>query len=320
MEFTNLARYMAKVCETDFRYKDLDKVVLAIARAAVEIQHTIRTASLEGAIGATGTTNIQGEAVQFLDTSSSDAFVKTMTQCGHVSAIGCEEIKEAVIVGPHVPNSYIVQMDPLDGSSNIDVDISIGSIFGIWQDDADHKLLRPGREQIAALYTLYGPSTLLVIALENTVQGFTLNPASGKFELTHPDIQLPKSNNYYSINEGNFYRFDQATQNAVLQLKRKCSLRYVGSLVADFHRNLLKGGVFLYPKDSEHPNGKLRLMYEANPLSFIIEQAGGISSSGSQRILDIQPGSLHQRTPLLIGNKSAVNETLECLHEGDQGA
>ena len=175
--------------------------------------------------------------------------------------------------------------------------------------------MRPGREQVTALYILYGLSTLLVIALENTVQGFTLNPANGKFDLTHPDIQLSNNSSCYSINEGNFYRFDRATQNAVLQLRHKYSHRYVGSLVADFHRNLLKGGIFLAPKDSEHPNGKLRLMYEANPLSFIIEQAGGIASSGDQRILDIQPASLHQRTPLLIGNKSAINEILECLHE-----
>ncbi len=326
MEFTNLASYMKQACASEYRYQDLDKVVLAIARGVVEIQHTIRTASLEGAIGATGTTNIQGEAVQFLDTAASDTFVKAMTQCGHVAAIGCEEISEVVHVGTHSPRSYIVQMDPLDGSSNIDVDISVGSIFGIWQDDEDdeddedYKLLRPGRDQIAALYTLYGPSTLLVVALENTVQGFTLNPANGKFELTHPDIKPPQRSRYYSINEGNFYRFDHATQSAVLQLKHKFSLRYVGSLVADFHRNLLKGGIFLYPKDSEHPNGKLRLMYEANPLSFIIEQAGGIASSGDQRILDIQPSSLHQRTPLLIGNKNAIHDTLECLHEEYQSA
>lgn len=203
MTHTTLSSYMTEV-SAEPRYKDLDKVILAIAAGAIDIQAVIRVASLEGAIGDTGVINVQGEAVQVLDTLTSDTFVKVMSQCGHVAAIGCEEIENVVTVGSYSPHSYIVQVDPLDGSSNIDVAISIGSIFGIWKnaaEDAELKMLRPGRAQVAALYTIYGTSTLLVIALENSVQGFTLNPANGKFELSHPDIQLPEKPYCYSIGE-----------------------------------------------------------------------------------------------------------------------
>jgi fructose-1,6-bisphosphatase I len=317
MTFTSLSAYMAEVCCSKSRYKNLDKVVLAIAEGAIDIQNSIRFANLSGVVGSNGEVNVQGEIVQFLDTLASDTFVKTMTDCEQVSAIGCEEIDDIVLLKEPSPDNFIVQMDPLDGSSNIDVAISTGSIFGIWpslDDEHDNRsMLRPGNKQVAALYTLYGSSTLLVIALENSVQGFTLNPVNETFELSHQDIKLPSKSPYYSVNEGNFDRFDQPTQKAVAHLRSNYSLRYVGSLIADFHRNLLKGGVFLYPQDSAHPDGKLRLMYEANPLSYIIEQAGGSSSSGSGRILMIEPDSVHQRTPLIIGNTELVDEAIRLI-------
>ena len=316
-----LATYLKSLCDSNPRYKKLDTVVLAIANGAINIQHLVRLANLAGVVGSSGDINVQGEIVQILDTRASDTFVQTMTSCAHVAAIGCEEIERLVQVGINSKNSYIVHMDPLDGSSNIDVAISIGSIFGIWPGKTNVNkpqeitALLPGNQQIAAAYALYGSSTVLVLATENSVQGFTLNPDTNIFELTHTDIQLPKKCNYYSVNEGNYQRFDSGTQRAVSQLRDRFSLRYIGSLVADFHRNLLKGGIFLYPQDSTHAQGKLRLMYEANPLSFIIEQAGGTASSGTRRILDIQPDSLHQRTPLIIGNTMAVNDTVTVLGE-----
>ena len=196
--------------------------------------------------------------------------------------------------------------------------MSIGSIFGIWKRSpgepvTDSSLLRLGCEQVAAAYVVYGSCTALVVATLGSVQGFTFDPSDGMFRMTHPDIQIPQKNSCYSTNEGNFKKLDEATQAAIQQLRTSYSLRYVGSLVADFHRNLLKGGVFLYPGDPSGPEGKLRLMYEANPLGFIAEQAGGAASSGPQRILDIEPKRLHQRTPLIIGNKDVVEQTVAIM-------
>ena len=209
-------------------------------------------------------------------------------------------------------------MDPLDGSSNIDVAVSIGSIFGIWKRDENDTvtndyMLRPGNEQVAATYVVYGSSTVLVVATHNSVQGFTLDAVTDEFMLTHPDIQIPAECPYYSANDGNFKNWHDETQQAVTSLRDSLSLRYVGSLVADFHRNLLKGGIFLYPGDRKSPEGKLRLMYEANPLGFVAEQAGGAASTGYQRILDIVPKELHQRAPLILGNKDVVEATVAVI-------
>jgi fructose-1,6-bisphosphatase I len=235
-----------------------------------------------------------------------------------VAAIGCEEIERPVIVEDEVADGYIVLMDPLDGSSNIDVAVSIGSIFGIWQKRPgeavnESSLLRPGNEQIAAAYVVYGSSTVLVLATKNQVAGFTLDSDSGSFALTHPDIKIPEECPYYSTNEGNHKVLDEPTQNAIAVLRDKYSQRYVGSLVADFHRNLLKGGVFAYPADQNRKDGRLRLMYEANPLGFVAEQAGGAASTGYHRILDIVPTELHQRSPLILGNKNVVDEVVSVI-------
>jgi len=299
----------------------LEAVIMAIAEGARRIQQQVQQAALTDALGVTGEVNVQGEIVQRLDTASSDTFVETLSQSGHVAAIGCEEIEDPVIVEGEVADGYIVLMDPLDGSSNIDVAVSIGSIFGIWKRRPgetvnDDSLLRPGNEQVAAAYVVYGSSTVLVLATKNNVCGFTLDTESGTFAVTHPDIKIPADCPYYSTNEGNNKVLDEPTQRAIGLLRDKYSQRYVGSLVADFHRNLLKGGIFAYPADTNRKDGRLRLMYEANPLGYVVEQAGGAASTGYVRILDIIPKELHQRTPLILGNKDVVEATVSVISGG----
>ena len=299
----------------------LEAVIMAIAEGARRIQQQVQQAALTDALGITGEVNVQGEIVQRLDTASSDTFVEMLSQSGHVAAIGCEEIENPVIVEGEVADGYIVLMDPLDGSSNIDVAVSIGSIFGIWKRKPgetvnDDSLLRPGNEQVAAAYVVYGSSTVLVLATENNVCGFTLDTESGTFAVTHPDIKIPADCPYYSTNEGNNKVLDEPTQRAIGLLRDKYSQRYVGSLVADFHRNLLKGGIFAYPADTNRKDGRLRLMYEANPLGYVAEQAGGAASTGYARILDIIPKELHQRTPLILGNKDVVETTVSVISGG----
>ena len=315
---TTLQEYVAR---DKGQNQGLEAVIMAIAEGARRIQQQVQQAALTDALGVTGEVNVQGEIVQRLDTASSDTFVETLSQSGHVAAIGCEEIEDPVIVEGEVADGYIVLMDPLDGSSNIDVAVSIGSIFGIWKRRPgetvnDDSLLRPGNEQVAAAYVVYGSSTVLVLATENNVCGFTLDTESGTFAVTHPDIKIPADCPYYSTNEGNNKVLDEPTQRAIGLLRDKYSQRYVGSLVADFHRNLLKGGIFAYPADTNRKDGRLRLMYEANPLGYVAEQAGGAASTGYARILDIIPKELHQRTPLILGNKDVVEATVSVISGG----
>lgn len=299
----------------------LDSVIGAIADGAQKVHDHIQAAALENLLGETGEINVQGEAVQKLDATGSDIFVDVLRKCGQVAAVGSEEIEELVVTDNEKFKSFIVQMDPVDGSSNIDVAVTIGSIFGIWHRLPDELVteaaqMRPGREQVAAAYIVYGSSTVLVVSTLGRVDGFTLDLASNRFVHTHPNLKFPETCQYYSTNEGNLAKMDVPTQRAVSWLRKSHSLRYVGSLVADFHRNLLKGGIFLYPKDSENPEGKLRLMYEANPLSFVTEQAGGAAYSMRKRILDIKPEKLHQRTPLILGNESEVKKAFSIIgHE-----
>jgi len=309
----SLTDYMHTAWRDIPNLEGLSSVVSNIALGVQAIQAKVQLATLANVIGTTGEVNVQGEVVQILDEAASSTFVDVLSKSGKVAAIGCEEIETTVIVGDDDDKSYLVQMDPLDGSSNIDVAISIGSIFGIWKRTPNEPLsesamFRPGNEQVAAVYAVYGSSTMLIVAVKGSVQGFTLDPGSRDFLLTHPDVVLPEKCPYYSLNEGNFKKLPGTTQDAIAHLRDTYSLRYVGSLVADFHRNLLKGGVFVYPGDLESPQGKLRLMYEANPLGFIAEQAGGAASSGDSRILDIAPKTLHQRTPLIIGNAAVVQQ------------
>jgi fructose-1,6-bisphosphatase I len=313
-----LNEFVTSAFKGNVQYDGLDAVISAIAEGARQINLQVQAATLADVIGVTGETNVQGEIVQRLDTASSDIFVDVLRSSGRVAVIGCEEIEKPVIAGDDEKHSYMVLMDPLDGSSNIDVAVSIGSIFGIWRRNAsdpvtEDSLLRPGNEQVAAAYVVYGSSSIMVIATSNSVQGFTLDPETGSFAITHPDLRIPDACPYYSTNEGNFKALDESTQRAVTTLRDTYSLRYVGSLVADFHRNLLKGGIFLYPADLNRPGGRLRLMYEANPLGYVAEQAGGAASTGRQRIMDIMPEELHQRTPLILGNKDVVERTVAII-------
>jgi fructose-1,6-bisphosphatase I len=296
----------------------LDQVVKAIADGTRLVHEQVQSAALTDVLGETGDVNVQGEFVQKLDAFGSDIFVDLLGKSGRVAAVVSEEIEDPVVPGYGENQTFIVHTDPVDGSSNIDVAISIGSIFGIWarttDDEVSHDiLLRPGREQVAAVYSIYGSSTVLIIATRGSVNGFTLDTQQSDFFLTHPNIRMPNKCEYYSINEGNFKKLDDPMQAVVTNLREKYSLRYVGSLVADFHRNLLKGGIFLYPGDNKNPNGKLRLMYEANPLGFIAEQAGGAAFSADLPILDIQPLDPHQRTPLIIGNTDEVMTVVDTI-------
>lgn len=306
----------------------LESVLTAIAEGARRLESQIRGAALVGVLGSTGETNIQGEIVQRLDAASSDTFVEVLSDSGRVAIVGCEEIEAPVIVGDSPKHSYMVLMDPLDGSSNIDVAVSIGSIFGIWKRDPNapvtpDSLLRPGNEQVAAAYVVYGSSTVLTVATEGRVDGFTLDPSSGnlpggdsiggEFRLTSPDMNIPAKAPYYSVNDGNTARWEPGIVKAVDDLRPGRSQRYIGSLVADFHRNLLKGGIFLYTADSKNVDGRLRLMYEANPLGYIAEQAGGAVSDGKMRVLDVVPDRLHQRTPLIVGNRALVEQSVTTI-------
>ncbi|MFB3091990.1 MAG: class 1 fructose-bisphosphatase [Dehalococcoidia bacterium] len=313
-----LNEFVTSAFNGDARYDGLDAVISAIAEGARQVHQQVDAAALADVLGATGETNVQGEMVQRLDTASSGIFVDVLRNSGRVAIIGCEELERPVIIGDDAKHAYMVLMDPLDGSSNIDVAVSIGSIFGIWRrvpsdPVTEDSLLHPGHEQVAAAYVVYGSSTVMVTATRNSVQGFTLDPETGSFAITHPDLRIPEECPYYSTNEGNFKTLDESTQRAVTSLRDSYSLRYVGSLVADFHRNLLKGGIFLYPADRNRPEGRLRLMYEANPLGFVAEQAGGAASTGRQRIMDIMPEQLHQRTPLILGNKDVVEKAVAII-------
>ena len=293
-------------------------VVEAIASGAAAVEGLTRRAALLDMLGDTGETNVQGEIVQRLDAAGTEAFVTSLRDCGAVAALACEELEDAVYVGTEAGQRYLVLFDPVDGSSNIDVAVTIGSIFAIYRlaDGAqldESSLLRPGREQVAAVYVVYGSSTVLVAASAGRVEGFTLDPQTGGFEHSHAEIRIPEQCGAYSVNEGNAGNWEPQMQAAVAELREAYGLRYVGSLVADFHRDLLKGGVFLYPGDRKSPKGKLRLGYEANPLCYVAEQAGGAGSDGAMRILDRQPLELHERTPLIVGNADVVERVVSRL-------
>ncbi len=295
-------------------------VVGAIANGARQVDGLTRRAALAGVLGDTGEMNVQGEIVQVLDAAGTDAFVSSLRDCGAVAALACEELEDAVFVSDTSDHPYLVMFDPVDGSSNIDVAVTIGSIFAIYRrtDNSpvtEAALLRPGREQCGAVYVVYGSSTVLVVATEGRVDGFTLDPESGEFLHSHDEIRIPSQCAAYSVNEGNQSKWFPEMQAAVAELRADYGLRYVGSLVADFHRDLLKGGIFLYPGDVKSPGGKLRLGYEANPLCYVAEQAGGAGTTGTERILDVQPELLHQRTPLIVGNADVVERVVAKLAE-----
>lgn len=285
--------------------------------AAKLISREVNRAGLIDILGKTGAKNVHGEEVQKLDEFANSTIIRTMEHGGHLSGMASEEMDEIVKVDSIYPKgNYILLFDPLDGSSNIDVNVCVGTIFSIYKCDPGREVtlqdfLKPGVEQVAAGYILYGSSTMFVYTTGQGVHGFTLDPSVGEFLLSHQDIRIPEKGKIYSINEGNSRHWFPGTSLYIEKLKEKengYSARYIGSLVSDFHRNLLKGGIFLYPADRKSTKGKLRLLYEANPLSFIVEQAGGKSSTGDRRILEVVPEEIHQRVPLIIGSMSDVEE------------
>ena len=288
--------------------------------AAKIIAKEVAEAGLDNLLGKTGEINVQGEEVKKLDRFANDAFIRAFEYSGLVCTLISEEMEKPLHLAENLPEGkYILMIDPLDGSSNIDVDGAIGSIFSFYrrtedtQHDSSEALLRKGSEQIMAGYVLYGPSTMLVYTCGEGVHGFTLHPGIGEFLLSHESIKIPAKGKTYSVNEGNYNRWQPTQQQFVDYLReedrqtgRPYSARYAGTLVADFHRTILEGGIYLYPGNRDKPEGKLRLLYEACPLAFVVEQAGGRASTGNQRILDIQPEKIHQRVPLFIGSLQDV--------------
>ncbi|WP_025209489.1 class 1 fructose-bisphosphatase [Hippea sp. KM1] len=299
---------------------DFTLILEQIAFAAKIISREVNKAGLVNILGSIESKNVHGETQQKLDVYSNEQMVKALDPTGKVCAMASEEIEEMLPVSDKsLEGKYAVVFDPLDGSSNIDVNVSIGTIFGIYKrledEDCEKSLLQCGKNLVCSGYVIYGSSTMFVYTTGQGVNGFTLDPSIGEFLLSHPNIKIPEYGKIYSINESNYFRWPKGIQEYVNFIKqhpdRQYTLRWIGSLVADFHRNLLKGGVFLYPEDSKNKNGKLRLVYEANPMAFIIENAGGMATDGKQRILDIKPQSLHQRVPLIIGSKYEVEKYLE---------
>lgn len=316
--------------QADFQYAkgELSRLLRDIGIAAKIVNREVNKAGLVDILGEHGTMNSYGEKVKKLDVYANEQFIAALGAGGETCAIASEENDDLVPVTTDVSRNakYLVCVDPLDGSSNIDVNVSIGTIFSIYRrisTDAEltaKDFLQQGITQVAAGYVIYGSSTMLVYSTGKGVNGFTLDPSIGEFCLSHPDMKCPKTGTIYSINEGNYVQFPEGVKRYIKfcqeedkATKRPYSSRYIGSLVADFHRNLLKGGIFIYPSTAKSPEGKLRLLYECNPLAFIIEQAGGKASDGITRILDITPASLHQRTPLFIGSLDMVNKAEEMM-------
>lgn len=302
-----------------------------ISVAAKIVNRDVRRAGLVDIFGETGEVNVQGEVQQKLDRLAHTEFVRALRRGGECCLIGSEEHAEAIPLstGSGADGRYIVLLDPLDGSSNIDVNVSVGTIFSIYHldDDCEATLeaaLQPGNRQVGAGYVVYGSSTMLVYTTGDGVNGFTLDPSIGEFLLSHPNIQTPTTGTMYAINEGNYNSFEPGLREYIKWVqqpdkatRRPYSTRYIGSFVSDFHRNLLKGGIYIYPATQKSPNGKLRLMYEANPLAWIVEQAGGRATDGHQRILDKVPDALHARTPLYIGSDEMVR-TAEAFLQGQR--
>lgn len=309
---------------------ELSGLLRDIGLAAKRVNVEVNKAGLVDILGDTGGMNVQGEEVKKLDVYANDHFTDVLQRGISCAGVGSEEMDDFIAFEDEISrqSKYVCLIDPLDGSSNIDVNISIGTIFGVYRRVSERgtaatqaDFLQQGRSQIAAGYVIYGSSTMLVYATRRGVNGFTLDPSIGEFCLSHPDIKCPGQGTIYSVNHGNFFEFEEGVRKYIDQCQQKdrqeggpYTQRYSGSMVADMHRNLLKGGIFMYPGTTCQPGGKLRLLYECNPFAFILEVAGGVATDGKQPILDIQPATLHQRTPFFAGSREMMAELGGCLH------
>jgi fructose-1,6-bisphosphatase I len=310
---------------------ELSTILLQLGLAAKIISLEVNKAGLVDILGFTGGNNVHGEQVKKLDMYAHEMLIKAMDHGGHFCVMASEEEEDIIHLPPHQKiGKYVLLFDPLDGSSNIDANISIGTIFSIYQRVSEgngpgnkEDCLQPGYKQVAAGYIVYGSSTILVYTAGHGVYGFTLDPAFGEFLLSHDDIKIPKQGRIYSLNEGNYFSWPQGLKNYIKYLQanmfdgKPYQARYVGSMVADIHRTLLYGGIFIYPGDKRNPKGKLRLMYECNPMAFIMEEAGGRATDGKTRILELQPNNLHERTPIYIGSEEDVLLVEKYLREGE---
>lgn len=316
--------------QESFKYTsgELSRLINSIRLAAKVVNHEVNKAGLVDIIGAAGDTNIQGEDQQKLDVYANEKFIQTMTKRNIVCGIASEEEDDFIAINSQDEkhqNKYVVLIDPLDGSSNIDVNVSVGTIFSVYRRVTPvgtpvqlEDFLQKGDKQVAAGYVIYGTSTMLVYTTGDGVNGFTLNPAIGSFYLSHPDMQFPEDGRIYSVNEGNYIHFPKGIKDYIKYCQmeegdRPYTSRYIGSLVSDFHRNMIKGGIYLYPKSSKNAKGKLRLLYECNPMAFLAEQANGKASDGFTRILDIEPTELHERVPFICGSKNMVEKAEEFM-------
>ena len=322
---TTLDRFiMRNQAHFPFATGELSQLLRDIAIAGKIVNREINRAGLINISGTNSTRNVQGEEQQKLDVVANIRFTRALRNGGEVCAIISEEEEELIDTG-NLNGRYIVAIDPLDGSSNIDVNVAVGTIFSIYRRQSPvggpitpSELLQPGTAQVAAGYILYGSSTMLVFTTGHGVSGFTLEPSLGEFYLSHPEIRIPADGTIYSCNEGNYNTFTPPVKLYIDTCRENgLSSRYIGSFVADFHRNLFKGGIFLYPQTIKAPGGKLRLMYECNPLAFIAEQAGGSAHDGKRRILEIEPESIHARCPLFIGSPRMAERAAKCFEEAD---
>lgn len=315
---TALDRFI-KNNQDQFQYAsgELSQLLRDIALASKVVNREINKAGLIDIMGAMGSQNTAGDQQQKLDVLANIRFTRALTKGGEVAALISEETESFVDLTND--GKYIIAIDPLDGSSNIDVNVSIGTIFSIYRRKTkegepinDEDILQMGDEQVAAGYILYGSSTMLVYTTGHGVNGFTYEPTLGEYVLSHPDMKMPENGKIYSVNEGSANSFSDSVKSYIQYCKdNNYTARYIGSLVADFHRNMLKGGIYIYPATAKDPNGKLRLMYECNALSFIAEQAGGIASDGKGRVMEIKPKDLHQRTPFYVGSKKMVERAIK---------
>lgn len=318
--------------QDEFKYSsgELSRLINSIRLAAKVVNHEVNKAGLVDILGPAGEVNIQGESQQKLDVFANEIFIKTLINREIVCGIASEEEDDYISIkglNAKNDNKYVVLIDPLDGSSNIDVNVSVGTIFSVYrrispsgEPVTKNDFLQPGINQVAAGYIVYGTSTMLVYTTGHGVNGFTLNPPIGTYYLSHPNMQFPEEGNIYSINEGNYFQFPAGVKQYIKYCQeesedRPYTSRYIGSLVSDFHRNMIKGGIYIYPSTSKNPNGKLRLLYECNPMAMIAEQAGGKASDGFRRILEIQPTTLHQRVPFFCGSKKMVDKAEEFMQK-----